>query len=164
MTKTTLKLILLIALLMPLTVSHVVKTSDTTHWKAVYAIADRFKRQPQEVSTTLEAVSAASEHHGLPKPLIMAIIATESSFNPDVGSRDGGVGLMQITRQSGVMPLYEPTGIEQNVYAGSQLLAGYIQRYGVRSGIESYNAGPRKPSKKYLAKVQKEVDWFASLD
>ena len=44
----------------------------------------------------LNAVKTASQQHMMPVPLIMAIIETESAFNPMARSRSNALGLMQI--------------------------------------------------------------------
>jgi soluble lytic murein transglycosylase-like protein len=92
------------------------------------------------------AAEGAAERYEIPVELILAVIETESTYRPD--AKNGSCrGLMQIhtvnldwlERDFGrELDLYD---IEDNVYAGSYILAGYYHKYGLHRGLMSYNGG-----------------------
>lgn len=167
-----LKFLLAIALLLiPLELSVINYQPDWQKWKVVYAIADRFKRSPDTVSQIYDATKAAASHYQLDHSLPMAIVAVESGFNPFAKSHDGAEGVMQTLKASGVHPI-EPQDIEQSVYAGSGLFYAYYKQLGsLQAAVKAYNIGitnyvrgkHHKAGKKYLAKVEKELTYMASI-
>jgi hypothetical protein len=74
--------------------------------------------------------------------LINALIARESSFNPNVSPDGDHIGLMQVSASVfGYDPsvLYDPW---TNILAGAQVIKNYINSYGLISGLGAYNQGP----------------------
>ena len=76
--------------------------------------------------------------------LVLSIIAVESSFNPNVVSSAGAVGLMQVMplwkKELGVEDLIDP---EVSIHAGVQILERYQRWYGDLSlALAAYNVGP----------------------
>lgn len=123
----------------------------------------------EEITTAAEG---AAERYEIPVELILAVIECESSYHPDA---DNGTckGLMQIhqinldwlERDFGrELDLYD---IEDNVYAGSYILAGYYHKYDIHRALMAYNGGQgymRKmvqkgyESSKYSRKVVKVME------
>ena len=82
--------------------------------------------------------------YGLPRPLLLAIIKTESNFNPKAVSPMGATGLMQLMPDTwkclGVTDPFDP---EQNVRAGSAYFRDMMARFkDVNLALAAYNAGP----------------------
>ena len=101
-------------------------------------------------SDTMEQIATAAEEaaerYDIPVELILAVIETESTYRPD--AKNGSCrGLMQIhtvnldwlERDFGrELDLYD---IEDNVYAGSYILAGYYHKYDIHQALMAYNGG-----------------------
>lgn len=109
------------------------------------------------------AIVRESRENGLDPMLVVALIRTESSFNPYAVSHVGALGLMQVMPDTGkylskrlnielgtrTHNLYDP---ETNVAMGTAYLADLIQRFGsVDRALVAYNAGPGN-AKRILAK------------
>lgn len=90
------------------------------------------------------AVSKASQEHGIDADLIMAVIKVESNFNPNCTSKAGAKGLMQLmpvnVRDYGVKDVFN---IEENIDAGTRQLKDYINMFdgSLEMGLMAYNAG-----------------------
>ncbi len=103
--------------------------------------------------------------------LILAVMATESSFNPRAESRVGAQGLMQVhTRVH--KDRFKPYGSTKmvwqpkvNIQVGSSILAGYIKRYGSeRRALKAYvGAANMSHDFGYGRKVLKRRDEFLSV-
>lgn len=87
----------------------------------------------------------AEEETGVPADLVMSIIHSESSFDPEKVSRKGAVGLMQLTpvvaKKYGVTDPLDPV---QNIRAGAKYLADLLERYDGNQelALAAYHAGP----------------------
>lgn len=77
--------------------------------------------------------------------LVNAVIQKESSFNPEVVSSAGAIGLMQINPNfwGYYVDLYDPL---TNVIEGIKILQKYITAYGLNGGLAAYHAGPSQMS------------------
>ncbi len=113
-------------------------------WRAAYAL---YPYPYQGV------VRAAAASHGLDPRLLLAVMRSESRFRPDVVSRAGAVGLMQVTPETaawiahrrgpvvaGAAPLTDPA---YNIATGAWYLAYLRQRFPGRmpAALAAYNAG-----------------------
>jgi len=87
----------------------------------------------------------ASHVYRVPAALIHAVIATESSFDPNARSKAGAVGLMQLMPgTASMMGASDRRDPRENVLAGTRYLRVLINRFNgdfIRS-VAAYNAGP----------------------
>jgi soluble lytic murein transglycosylase len=89
-------------------------------------------------------IGLTARAHRVPPALVKAVIAAESSFDPDAVSRKGAQGLMQLmpttARSLGVD---DPLRPDENVDGGVRYLRDMIDRFGNLSlALAAYNAGP----------------------
>lgn len=86
----------------------------------------------------------AAELYALPVDLLRAVVRVESNFDPNVVSRKGAVGLMQLMpfnlTSMGVADGFEP---HQNILGGARLLRKCANEWGgdLVLTLASYNAG-----------------------
>ncbi|MGE0310137.1 MAG: transglycosylase SLT domain-containing protein [Lautropia sp.] len=115
------------------------QTAIATH------IARTWRVDEAEVRRYVSLAWDGARQHGLDPVLVLAIIATESSFNPRARSGAGAEGLMQVhTRvhkdklapHGGVRAVFDPA---VNIQVGIQILKHYLDRYGrVQSALKAY--------------------------
>lgn len=80
----------------------------------------------------------------VPPPLLRAVIAVESGFNPNAVSRRGAVGLMQLmpatARRYGVHDASDPVA---NIHGGARYLGDLVRRFDndLELALAAYNAG-----------------------
>ncbi len=90
-------------------------------------------------------IQTSAARTGLAPSLIRAVIQTESGGDPRAVSPAGAMGLMQLmpsnVQDAGISDPFDPA---QNIAAGSQQLAGYLQQYhgDLDLALAAYNAGP----------------------
>lgn len=119
----------------------------------------------------------AAEEHGIPVPLLRAVITVESGFNGNAVSPVGAQGLMQIMPATGkALDLEDPFDPEQNVMAGARYLRMLSDRFNgdIERTIAAYFSGPTRvaryggiPSESclmYVQKVQRLYAQFAAQD
>lgn len=94
-----------------------------------------------------EHIRAAAEKYGLAPPLLKAVMAAESNFNPAAVSVKGATGLMQLmpatARDMYVDDLFDP---RQNIEGGARYLRLLQDRFGgdLEAVLAAYNAGPER--------------------
>jgi soluble lytic murein transglycosylase-like protein len=92
-----------------------------------------------------EHICAAAEQHGVPPPLLKAVVAVESNFDPAAVSAKGAAGLMQLmpgtARDLAVSDVLDP---RQNIDGGARYLRVLTDRFGgdLEKALAAYNAGP----------------------
>lgn len=123
------------------------KSGSYSHYKTIsprYSVSRVFLKSRIFKDKYSDIISAASTRYGLGESLIKAVIHAESAFNPQAVSHKGAKGLMQLMPQNlkmyGVINPFDP---QQNILAGSKMLAGLINRYAgdLRLALAAYNAG-----------------------
>jgi soluble lytic murein transglycosylase-like protein len=91
-----------------------------------------------------QQIRQAAERHGLSEPLLLAVIAAESRFNPRAVSPKGASGLMQLmpatARRFGASDLF---AVDQNLQAGAAYLRWLLDLFSgdVELALAGYNAG-----------------------
>jgi hypothetical protein len=115
-------------------------------------------------SQVASAVLSASQRHGVDPLLLMAVAATESSFNHKVGNPGGGqdpmkpFGIMQVAGRyhTDLFPggNVKATSVGENVDIGAQVLKEYLENEGgnERRALLRYN-GSLHVSDKYFRRV-----------
>ncbi len=89
----------------------------------------------------------AAQRHNVRPSLVKGIMAAESQFKPNVVSRRGAVGLMQLMPQTAQQFGANPLDPMQNIDAGTRYLRALLDRYRsyhncLARTIAAYNAGP----------------------
>ncbi|UCF80289.1 MAG: lytic transglycosylase domain-containing protein [Acidobacteriota bacterium] len=132
---------------------------DGFNWHEVFQIKHYLERYPaplseQEAETIAYAVYLASLKYNLSPEMILAVIATESSFNAQAVSPKGAVGLMQIMPSTGqYLAAGLGFGLESdterltdpwlNIDCGAYYLRDLMRRFGsVETALVAYNYGP----------------------
>jgi soluble lytic murein transglycosylase len=121
-------------------------------------------------------IRAAAQRYGLSEPLVAAVIAVESGFNPRAVSAKGARGLMQLmpatARQLGVRNVFDPA---ENIDGGVRHLRGLMERFehNLPLALAAYNAGegavaqyggvpPYQETRQYVTRVLRLVGPEAS--
>jgi soluble lytic murein transglycosylase len=120
-----------------------------------------------------DTVGVFAEQAGLNIPLLLAIIKTESNFNPRAVSPKGAMGLMQL--MPAVCEKYQvsdPFDIRENIRAGSAYFREMLDRFkDVNLALAAYNAGPFQvesyrgvppfdETRRYIEKVRWYFDYY----
>jgi len=97
-------------------------------------------------SADLDAIfEAAGQMYNLSPNLLKAVAKAESGFRPDVVSKAGAMGIMQLmpgtARGLGVTDAFDP---EQNIMGGAKYLRQMLDRFNgdLSVALGAYNAGP----------------------
>ena len=112
----------------------------------VSGTAQGFFRVPETVSapSLTEMIRTAAQRHGVPEPLVSAVIRVESGFNSRAVSRKGARGLMQLMPETatilGVRDSFDPM---ENIDGGVRHLRGLLERFSnnLPLVLAAYNAG-----------------------
>jgi len=94
-------------------------------------------------------VEDAAARHQVDPSLVMAVIQTESSFNPTAVSPAGAKGLMQLMDGTAdAMGVTNPFDPVENVNGGVRYLAHLLDKYNgqLQTALAAYNAGPGRLS------------------
>lgn len=90
--------------------------------------------------------------------LLTALIVVESSANHIAVSRKGAVGLTQVMPQVWQYQRKELFNPYKNIEVGSKILKYYMNKYGVKGGLSSYNSGKKNRSLRYAKYVLKVAE------
>lgn len=135
-------LVMLVAFMMLLTSNNIVHSQTLEQAKKQHVANALSGPQGQQIKNSVKKHSAK---YGVEETLILAVIMTESSFNPHAKSSCSASGLMQL-----IPSTFKARGvgnniwdIDQNVEAGTKHLAGLIARHkgNVYLALASYNLG-----------------------
>jgi soluble lytic murein transglycosylase-like protein len=136
---------------------------DPKHWALAVHLSRRYSVAVDATEVWVSAAYAASEHSGIDPVLVLAVIAVESSFNPNAESRAGAKGLMQVVpryheekleEHGGSGAVFDPT---INILVGTRILEQYIRDTGsLKAGLQRYNGALSDASARYAQKVLAE--------
>lgn len=90
-------------------------------------------------------IKSAAESAGIEEGLLDALVAAESSYDPNARSSAGALGLSQLmpatAKAMGVINPFDPA---ENLNGGAKYLASMLQRFGgdTKLALAAYNAGP----------------------
>ena len=138
----------------------------------VQHIARKYRVNASSVEQDMGYARQSGKTYNVDPYLIMAVMATESSFNPRAQSRVGAQGLMQVhTRMH--KKRFKPYGSTDtvwepkvNIQVGSSILSDYLKRYGgsERRALKAYVGAARMSHDGgYGIKVLRRRDEFVSV-
>lgn len=123
-------------------------------------IATRYRVADEVVTDIVEVAFHAAEAQALDPLVVLAVVATESGYNPIAQSPVGAKGLMQIIAKfhpeklaghGGEDALLEP---EVNIRVGSQILREYLRRFGdLEVALQVYAGALDDADARYARKV-----------
>ncbi|HSH08517.1 MAG TPA: transglycosylase SLT domain-containing protein [Burkholderiales bacterium] len=128
-------------------------------------IANRYRVADEVVTDIVYVAFRAAEAQALDPLVVLAVVATESGYNPIAESVAGAKGLMQIIAKfhaeklapfGGEDALFEP---EVNIRVGSQILRDYLRRFGdLEIALQVYAGALDDADARYARKVFAERD------
>ena len=138
----------------------------------VQHIARKYRVSASSVEQYMGYARQSGKTYNVDPYLIMAVMATESSFNPRAQSRVGAQGLMQVHTKmhkkrfkpyGSTDTVWEP---KVNIQVGSSILSDYLKRYGgsERRALKAYVGAARMSHDGgYGNKVLRRRDEFVSV-
>lgn len=136
------------------TASHSVSRSQrgktTKRRKKRRRLAKMPKSMKQRCQNVLPLFHRVAKRHNLEPALLVGIARVESGFRPQVVSRAGAVGLMQVMPSTGAhFRCGNLRDVAENAECGARVLRRYLDRYdgNLTYGLSAYNAGFRIPNR-----------------
>ncbi len=126
-------------------------------------------KDPARYSRYSSLIDEAAQLYQLPNSFIRAVMRVESDFNPEVVSRAGAMGLMQLMPKTArSMGVADPFDARQNILGGARYLRILANRFkgDLVLTVAAYNAGegavekhngipPYKETQRYVRRVLK---------
>lgn len=125
---------------------------DRMETNAARFIAEHYRVDREDAAEIVEQAFISGKNHDVDPLLILAVIATESSFDPKAGSSVGAKGLMQVHAKvhakrfkefGGLKAVHE---VEAGIEVGTQILKEYLNKTGSLKGALKYYVGAAKHS------------------
>ena len=125
---------------------------DRMETNAARFISEHYRVDREDASEIVEQAFISGKNHDVDPLLILAVIATESSFDPKAGSSVGAKGLMQVHAKvhakrfkefGGLKAVHE---VEAGIEVGTQILKEYLNKTGSLKGALKYYVGAAKHS------------------
>lgn len=126
-------------------------------------IARRYRVAEAATTTYVSSAYRSGLAYSVDPLLILAVMAIESSYNPQAESHMGARGLMQIiprwhpeklAEHGGESALLDP---EVNIQVGARILREYMARAGeMQVALQMYNGARDEPTARYAGKVLAE--------
>lgn len=141
------------------------KTTSSTKAGANFAGALQAFNVGQSPKTMDDMFSQASQAHQVPENLLKAVGYHESRFKPEVVSRCGAMGIMQLmpttAKAMGVSDAFDP---EQNIMGGAKLLGQLLNKYDgdLKLTLAAYGAGSGAVAKYNGVPPYKETQDFVN--
>ena len=131
--------------------------------------SDARSKDPARYSRYTGLIDEAAQLYQLPHSFIRAVMRVESDFNPEVVSRAGAMGLMQLMPKTArSMGVSDPFDARQNILGGARYLRILANRFkgDLVLTVAAYNAGegavekhngipPYKETQRYVRRVLK---------
>jgi soluble lytic murein transglycosylase-like protein len=140
-----------------------IRLESPEHRALAAHLSQRYRVAPDAAEEVVSAARVASTRVGLDPLLVLAVIAIESSFDPNAVSLAGAEGLMQVVPRYHEDTLEEHGGIDAvrdptiNILVGVRILDQYIRRAGsLEAGLQRYNGALSDGSGRYARKVLAE--------
>ncbi len=116
-------------------------------------LAKKYRVQDRLLDTVVKAAFEQGKRHQLDPLLLLAIVATESRFDPQAQSVRGAMGLMQVIPKYhqdkiGDGTLFDPAN---NIRVGSLVLREGLERHGSLKSALAYYSGGRRGYVKEIA-------------
>ena len=125
---------------------------DRMETNAARFIAEHYRVDREDAAEIVEQAFISGKNHDVDLLLILAVIATESSFDPKAGSSVGAKGLMQVHAKVHAKRFKEYGGlkavheVEAGIEVGTQILKEYLNKTGSLKGALKYYVGAAKHS------------------
>lgn len=123
-------------------------------------VARRYRVSAEALDPAFVEAEQSAREAELDPLLIVAMMAVESSFNPQAKSHAGALGLMQVIprwhmdkigHENDHAVLFDP---RFNVQVGTLVLVEGLQRYGsLEAALQYYNGARHDPEKRYTKRV-----------
>lgn len=123
---------------------------DRMETNAARFIAEHYRVDREDAAEIVEQAFISGKNHDVDPLLILAVIATESSFDPKAGSSVGAKGLMQVHAKVHAKRFKEYGGlkavheVEAGIEVGTQILKEYLNKTGSLKGALKYYVGAAK--------------------
>ena len=138
--------------------------------KVTNFMANKYRVDPKSISEYISHAIVVAKEVDLDPVLLVAVMAIESNFNPNVQSNMGAQGLMQVLTRvhsdkfapyGGTAAAFKP---EVNIRVGALILKSYIASSGsLQGGLRYYVGGATVGDGGYAAKVMQERENLIAL-